>query len=182
MHMFVFVYVYGCLNISVIVFVFVYVCVSGYLFACAYRNVMTQSVLPARRFGLAFLGPLKPGRLRLSCASRTPCPVLPARLASPTRTRTTPSPPSSMLRLVHVLFWWCVAVLVCLLLMLVCMCVVLRVMRAAKFRRVLDVVWQTSATRVGSQLARYSDASQLISVDRVRIQSFKKCWKMYSNF
>ena len=44
-----------------------------------------------------------------------------------------------MLRLVHVLFLWCVALLVCLLLMLVCMCVVLRVVRAVVYCSVATI-------------------------------------------
>ena len=60
--------------------------------------------------------------------------------------------------------------LVCKLLMLVCMCVagglVLCVLWCAtaspQFRRILEALWQTSTTSVGSPLARYSDASQLI--------------------
>ena len=62
-------------------------------------------------------------------AAQNPWPARHVDLAFSTRRapRTTPSKPSSMLRLVHVLFWCCVALLVCLLLMLSCMCVVLRV-------------------------------------------------------
>ena len=74
MHMYVYVYVFGCLNILVFVFVYVYVRVSGHLFACAYRRItVTQSKCcpPARRFGLAFLGPLRPARPRLSCDGST---------------------------------------------------------------------------------------------------------------
>ena len=44
MYMYVHVYVYRCLNICVLVSVHAYACVSGYLFACAYRRVtVTQS-------------------------------------------------------------------------------------------------------------------------------------------
>ena len=58
---------------------------------------------------------------------------------------------------------WCVALL-CLLLMLVCTCVVLCVVRAvvcysvAILRRFLEALWQTSAARVGSPLHTYSEA------------------------
>ena len=57
MHMYV--YVYGWLNILVFV--------SGYLFACAYRKNCSDTVnrCQPRQFGLAFLGPPRPARLRL---------------------------------------------------------------------------------------------------------------------
>ena len=57
MYVHVYVYVYGCLNISVPVSVHAHACVSGYLFACAYRRVtVTQlsAARPSRQIGLAF--------------------------------------------------------------------------------------------------------------------------------
>ena len=73
MHMFANLHVCESLNIFVIVFVQVYVCVSGFLFACAYGKVVAtiKCCPPALRFGLAFPSPLRPVRLRLSCAGST---------------------------------------------------------------------------------------------------------------
>ena len=83
---------------------------------------------PALRFGLAFPGPLRPVRLRLSCAGSTePVACAACQTVIFDTARTTPSPPSSMLRLVRDCFCGLLLLLVCLLLMLACMCVVLRV-------------------------------------------------------
>ena len=89
------------------------------------------------RFGPAFIGPLTPARLRLDCPASTE-PV--ACAACQTDIFDTPS---SMLWLVHVLFLWCVAVLVCLLLMVVCTCVVLRDMRAVVCNSVAKISTQS---------------------------------------
>ena len=119
--------VWVCEHFNVFVLVHVYVCVNGYLFACANQKVtVTQSSAArppggsASRSSVLSRRHVSGGHVR---AAQNPWPVLPARLASSTRARTTPSPPSSMLRLVHVLFLWCVAVLAYLSLMLVCTCV-----------------------------------------------------------
>ena len=132
MYMYVHVYVYGCLNISVPVSVHAYARVSGYLFACAYRSVtVTQSSAARPPARSATRSSVFSGRHVLSWAvpaARNPWPARHVNLASRTRApRTTPSKPSSMLRLVHVLFLWCVALLVSLLPMLARTCVVLRV-------------------------------------------------------
>ena len=110
---------------------------------CVSKGSSDSHVLPARQS-------VRP-RLPRSCqagtlgwavpTARHLCLVRRVNLAFKTRApRTTPSPPSSMLRLVHVLFLWCVvAVLVCLSLMLVCTCVLLRVMRAVVCHSVATV-------------------------------------------
>ena len=140
MHMCVYVQVYGWLNILVFVLVHVYVCVSGYLFACAYRKVVVTQSPAARSAGSASPSSVLSGRHVSGShvrAAQNPWPVLPARLASSTRAHTTPSPPSSMLRLAHVLLLWCVALSVCMLLMLACICV---------WSCVLCVLWRAAAS------------------------------------
>ena len=95
---------------------------------------------PALQFGLAFPGPLRPVRLRLSCAGSTePVACAACQTVTSTRTpRTTPSKPSSMLRLVRDCFRGVLLLLVCLLLMLACMCVLLRVACCGVLQRRLN--------------------------------------------
>ena len=120
--MYVHVYVYGSLNISVPVSIHAYACVSAYR-----RVTVTQSSAARPPATSASRSSVFSSRHVLGWAvpaARNPLPAQHVNLAFRTRApRTTPS----MLRLVHVLFLWCVALLVCLLLMLACMCVVLRV-------------------------------------------------------
>ena len=74
MYLYVHVYVYGCLNILVLVLVYVNACVSGYFFVKSGlkgHSDIVECCPPAGRFGLAYLGPLRPGRLRLGCAPST---------------------------------------------------------------------------------------------------------------
>ena len=79
----------GSLNFFVFVLVQVYLCVSGFLFACAYRKVvLTQSSAARQPSGWGSPSPVLSGRYVLGCparAARKPWPVLPARLASSTR-------------------------------------------------------------------------------------------------
>ena len=142
------------------------VCVwlSGYLFACAYRRLQRHSQVlllpPAGWFGLAFLAPLSrhvsgsPVR-----AARNPWPVLSARLASSTRARTTPSPPSGACFVSVVCC--CIGAPVVDVGMYVCgaaLCVLWCAAASPNFRRTLEALGQTSTTSVGSPRARYSDA------------------------
>ena len=58
---------------------------------------------------------------------------------------------------------WCVALWAGLLLLLVCMCVVLRPVvccNVAILRRILEALWRTSAARVGLLVDTYNDAQQ----------------------
>ena len=103
------------------------------LFSCAYRKVtVTQSIAARPPSASASPSSVLSGRHVLGWAFPTPRNPWPARnlnLAFWTRApRSTPSPPSSTLRLVHVMFLWCV----CLLVMVVCMCVFLRVVFAIR--------------------------------------------------
>ena len=64
---------YGCSNILVLVLVYVYACVTG-PFCFSILKGYSERVKccpPARRFGPAFLGPLRPARLRLGCPAST---------------------------------------------------------------------------------------------------------------
>ena len=114
-----------CTCVCVWVFEYLSACVSlcicmqvALFFMCVLKGYShtVKFCPPARRFGLAFLGPLRPARLGLGCPDPTePVPARHVNLAFWIRAPcTTLSPPSSMLRLVHVLFFWSVAVLVCL--------------------------------------------------------------------
>ena len=171
------------------------------------KVVLTQSSAARQPSGSGSPSLVLSGRYVLGCparAARNPWPVLPARLSSSTRARTTPSPPSSMLRLVRDCFCGVLLLLVCLLLMLACMCVVLRVACCGVLQRQhnsdavlkrlgsrhackLTLNWLGTATRNSSahQMRVYVDilfACPMIVSITAKFKAAKNTEKMDSNF